>query len=315
MNSIHHWTISTGVLALALLGVGCQHPTATSQAATATAAEPVVTETQGSEKPLPVLFSAADTVTGPMRELLREYDLAELWQGNTKERRDNPTLQGFFGPDHYRFAMVFTKVEHDAQQPEVYHVWGKCRYRKNIRHFSGTLTVRQVADNEPYYSPADASFWPADTSLAPDTTQARYERALSKSSSYTLRAQLHLREEAAENSGLFEGEAVLNFYTAPGKRVGYTMAPYVGGDGPAHGSSLLLRGARRNLTTRQIKQFVVADDAFAAAPDVLKDFGIGERGGEINPKYAKLGWSELWENDEWWADSPRPTLSASLGKH
>ena len=245
-----------------------------------------------------------------MLGLLREYDLAKLWKGDTKERKENPTLQGFFGPDHYRFALAFTSVQRDARHPEVYHVQGKCRYRKNVRPFSGTITVRQLADADVYYSPQDGSFYPPhDDAMPGDTVQARYERAVSEARCYTLRAQLKLQEASAENSGIFEGEVLLNFYTAPGRRTGYAGAPSLNDKEPAGGSSLLMRGARRNMSTRQVKQFVVADDVFAAAPEVLKDFGIGERGYEINPKYNKLGWNELWENDEWWADSPKPRLS------
>ena len=279
-------------------------------AETAPVAIATVPQPRADEKALPVLFTAADTLTKPMRQLLHEYDLSKLWQGNTKERRKDPTLQGFFGPDHYRFALVFTNVVRDKQHPEIYHVQGKCRYRKNIRPFEGTLTVRQIADAEVYYSPADGSFYtpPAD-SLPSDTVQARYERAIGKARFYTLRAQLQLREDDAENSGIFEGEAILNFYAAPPQHVGYATAPALTPNEPAQGSSMLLRGSRRNVTTRQIKKFVVAEDVFAAAPDVYKDFGIGDRGGEINPKYARLGWNELWENDEWWADSPKPKLS------
>lgn len=262
------------------------------------------------EKPLPVLFSPADTLSRPMLRLLREYDLAKLWEGDTRERKENPTLQGFFGPDHYRFALAITDARRDSQRPDVYHVQGKCRYRKNIRSFSGTITVRQIADAEIYYSPHDNSFYPPHNDTMPgDTVQAIYERAVSEAQCYTLRAQLQLREAPAENSGIFEGEAVLNFYTAPGPRTGYAGAPALTDNEPARGSSLLMRGARRNVSTRQIKQFVIADDVFAAAPDVLNNFGVGDRGFQINPKYNKMGWSELWENQEWWADSPKPKLS------
>ncbi|WP_457071431.1 hypothetical protein [Hymenobacter sp. UYAg731] len=245
-----------------------------------------------------------------MLGLLREYDLAKLWKGDTKERKDNPTLQGFFGPEHYRFALAITEAHRDPRHPEVYHVRGKCRYRKNVRPFTGIITVRQISDAEVYYLPNDGSFYPAHDDLMPgDTAQAIYDRAVSKAQFYSLRAQLQIQEEIAENSGVFEGEVALNFYTAPGQHIGYAGAPALTENEPARGSAMLMRGARRNQSTRQIKRFVVADDVFAAAPDVLKDFGIGDRGGEINPKYAKLGWNELWENDEWWADSPKPKLS------
>jgi hypothetical protein len=41
----------------------------------------------------------------------------------------------------------------------------------------------------------------------------------------------------------------------------------------------------------------------------MQDLYIGERGETINPKYAGLDWSEAWENDEWWAKSPKPQLT------
>ena len=248
-----------------------------------------------------------------MRKLLRENDLSKLWQGATKDRQQNPTLQGFFGPDHYRFALAFTSVLRDAQYPEVYHVQGKCRYRKNIRPFEGTLTVRQIVDLEALWDYDDFTPQTQDSTLseaaAADSTTAQYERARRLSHPYTLRAELQLEEKHAENSGVFLGEAILNFYVANARRLGYVTAPFVSNGAPANGSEMLLQGSRRNLTTRQVKTFVVAADVFAAAPEVYKDFGIGDRGGEINPKYARLGWNELWENDEWWADSPKPRLS------
>ena len=249
-----------------------------------------------------------------MRQLLGKIDLSNLWQGDTKERRQEPTLQGFFGPDHYRFALAFTSVIRDEQQPEVYHVQGKCRYRKNIRSFAGTLTVRQIADLDAPWDYDDFSSQQApDSTLsaaaAIDSTTVQFERARRLSHPYTLRAELQMQEQEADNSGVFRGEAILNFHVTSTGRLAYVTAPFMNKEAPANGSAMLLHGSRRNATTRQVKTFVVSDDVFAAAPEVYKDFGIGDRGGEINPKYAKLGWNELWENDEWWADSPKPKLS------
>ena len=297
---------------LALLVAACQqHKPAAAVAATAASA--AVPPPMPGEEALPTLFATADTLTAPMRQLLREYDLSKLWQGGTKERQQDPTLQGFFGPDHYRFAMAFTSVTRDAQRPEVYHVRGKCRYRKNIRPFEGTLTVRQIVDLDAPWDYDEFSPQAQDSTLteaaAIDSTEAQYERNRRLSHPYTLRAELQIREETAENSGIFRGEAIINFYVATLKRLGYVTAPFVNQKAPANGSAMLLHGSRRNLTTREVKTFVVADDVFAAAPEVYKDFGVGDRGGQINPKYAKLGWNELWENDEWWADSPKPKLS------
>jgi len=298
------------LLALATASAACQPQATTTTAPSAS----VITEQPSSlakkPSPLPVLFGPADTLSAAMRSLLQKHDLSALWSGTDKQRRITPVLEGFFGPDHYRFMMVITAARRDAQNPAVYQVQGKCHYRKNIRPFFGTLTVRQVVDSEKYYSPQDASFHPVRSdSMSGEAWSAAYEQAVGQAAYYSLKARLQLQEAAAANSGIFEGEAVLNFFVAPGQRVGYAGAPAITEGEPARGSRILLRGSRLNRTTQQVKQFVVADDVFAAAPDVYKDFGVGERGGEINPKYAHLGWNEYWENDEWWADSPKPKLS------
>ncbi|GAB3868756.1 hypothetical protein GCM10028824_14530 [Hymenobacter segetis] len=232
-----------------------------------------------------------------MRRLVSQYNLANLWQGDTKDKQGNPALEGFFGPDHYRFALVFSQVRRDEQHPAIYHVQGKCHYRKNVRKFAGTLTMRQVQDlPRGYFFIAGAGSELLDTAAA---------------QTYTARAQLQLTEENSDNSGLFEGEAILDFYTlAKSKKVDYVTAVMgIDESMPTRGSGLLVRGNRLNRSTKQVKKFVISTDFFAAAPEVYKDFAIGDRGGEINPKYAKLGWNELWENEEWWADSPKPKLN------
>lgn len=300
------------LLALAALtcaSAACQPQATSTTAATVAAARPA--RPAQAAPPLPALFSAADTLTRPMRKLVEQIDLSKLWQSDTKERREHPVLEGFFGPDHYRFMMVFKQVSRDKVQPEVYHVSGKCHYRQNIRPFTGTLTLRRLEDADVFYSPSDNILSPAYAagSADADSMSERLSRAMAQLHFYSAWARLQLLEEAAENSGLFEGEAVLNFYVAPRHQVGYASAPALTAGEPARGSGLLLRGARRNTTTQQVKKFVVADDVFAAAPDVYKDFGVGDRGFEINPKYAKLGWNKAWANEEWWADSPKPSLN------
>ncbi|MVN77086.1 hypothetical protein GO988_12185 [Hymenobacter sp. HMF4947] len=292
------------LFALACASAACQ-PQATQTTATAAAGVPVATAQPASPaknvQPLPALFSAADTLTLPMRDLLHTNDLSHLWQNFGHYRDGNAEcVEGFFGPDHYHFAMVFTQVTRDATDPAVYHVVGKSRYRKNIRPFTGTLTVRQVADlSYPGFLQALAN----QQEKAADSLAGR---------TYTARAQLQLQEEQQENSGLFEGEVLLDFYAVPNQRSGFVYVfAFEGMDEklPTRGAGLLLRGNRRNVSTGQVKSFIVAPDVAAVAPYVFKDFMLDERMGEINPKYAKLGWNEFWTNDEWWADSPKPSLN------
>jgi hypothetical protein len=287
------------MLSLALAATACQQKAPATQSAVAiraAAGVPAVTAAPTASQPaMPALFKDSDTLTAPMRSLVARYNLAKLWQGY-EDREGNPALEGFFGPDHYRFALFFSEVRRDEYQPASYHVRGKCHYRKNVRNFTGTLTIRQVED-----LPRGYFFIAGAGSDLPDTTAAQ---------TYTARARLQLVEEASDNSGVFEGEAVLDFYTLAGTaKTDYVTAVMETDDSmPTRGSGLLLRGSRLNRSTHQVKSFVVSTNFFAAAPDVYKDFAIGDRGGEINPKYAKLGWNELWENEEWWADSPKPAL-------
>ena len=285
-------------LLLAVAATACQPAAST---APPTAVEPVVHATAPAataEQPLPTFFSSADTLTAPMRAVLRQHDLAKLWQSATPDRRTYPVLKGFFGPDHYRFEMVFSDVRRDAHDPALYHVRGKCHYRKNVRPFSGSLTIRRVDELE-----RGDFFLNGEGQNLPDTAAAR---------TYTAVAQVQLREEDSENSGTFEGKAVLDFYAvAAPETVDYVTSAGMGlePDWPARGAGLLLRGSRRNISTRQVKPFVVSNNVFAVSPEVYEDFEVGERGEEVNPKYAKLGWNQDWENDEWWADSPKPKLS------
>ena len=253
--------------------------------------------------PLPQALPATDTLTPAMRAVLRGHDLAQLWQhpSEAAERQLDP-FEGFFGPEHYHFALVLTQVTRDAADPAVYHLAGKTRYfpSHGIRPFTGTLTVRQLAAlSYPGFLAAQSRM----QSRAADSLHGQL---------YTAHARLQLREVPAASSGVFEGEALLDFYTVPGQPAGYVYVfDHEGTDDrlPTRGGNVVLRGSRRNLTTGQVKPFVVSPDVAAVAPGVLQDFMLDERMGQINPRYARLGWADYWQNDEWWADSLKPKLN------
>jgi hypothetical protein len=290
-------------LAWALAACQPQAPQTTAAAAASSVA-PDITRPAAIAKavqPLPVLFAPADTLTPPQREVLRTNDLSELWQ-SVGNYGGNRGFEGFFGPNHFRFGMIFTQASRDAADPAVYHVVGKSRYFQShtTRPFTGTLIVRRVADlSYPGFLAAKAR----------SEEKAAYSLA---GRTYTAHARLQLQEEARENSGLFEGEVLLDFYVIPGQQPSFVYVfAFEGTDDrlPTRGAGLLLRGNRRNVSTGQVKPFIVSPDLAAIAPSVFKDFMLDERLGQINPKYTKLGWNEYWRNDEWWADSPKPRLS------
>ncbi|MGI4761206.1 MAG: hypothetical protein ACRYF0_10900 [Janthinobacterium lividum] len=299
------------ILGLASLAA-CQHSSPATQVA-------IPTHQQLAKSPLvlpaasvPSLFNVGDTLTKANRAVLQRYNLSQLWQGYS-QRQQNSILEGVFGPDHYRFELTFQQVERDPQRPDYYQVRGKCHYRKNVRPFTGWLIVRELLPLEPPYEEDDGSLGLGirPDSISPDSFMAREQRIFSKINYYALRAEVRLVEQPAPNSGELRGEALLNFYVTPNGRLGFAPAPMRPTDGIWREGALLVRGSRRNVTTHQLKSFVVADNVYVAAADVYQDFGLGDRSyeTEINPKYSHLGWNEKWENDEWGADSPTPSLN------
>ena len=294
------------LLLLGLAACQSQAPPAAQQAATAPASAQITAVSSA----LPPVFAARDTLTAAARAVLRRYDLSALWQGAASGPSATSVLEGFFGPDHYRFEVAFTEVHRDAANPALYHVRGKCHYRKNVRPFTGSLLIRQVEDLEyPYeFDYTDANAPNQSEAAGSDSAHAVYERKLQLAHPREVRAELRLKEAPQANAGEMLAAASLLFYVKSNHRLGYVRAPFRNTDGLYNAGYMLINGHRLNISTKQVKQFVVADNVFSAAPDVYKDFEIGDRGGEMNPKYAHLGWNEKWENEEWWADSPKPKL-------
>ncbi|UOQ52007.1 hypothetical protein [Hymenobacter cellulosivorans] len=277
-----------------LASSGCQQQTAS----TATEVAPVAPEVTAASSaattaaPLaPVASASSLTKLLPeKRAFLQQNNIAPLWQNDTEERRQYPAFSGFYGADHYRISFVFTRVTQDQQRPELFHVQGKSQFKKAVTPFAGTLTVSQIAE--------------LDTFLDLDSASSATAKA------YTVTAGFELRENsAAKGAGVFRGTGYLDLYrTADGKLHQCSSMPSSADKDPTRGSGLLFSGEWVSNTTGQHKPLLLANDPFVIAPDVLKDFGIGERSGEINPKYAKLGWTEVWENEEWWADKPVSSL-------
>jgi hypothetical protein len=273
------------------------------------AAAPELAKVMAVSAALPAVFAARDTLTAEDQAVLRRYDLSELWQGGTGAPAVS-VLEGFFGPDHYRFELALTAVHRDAANPALYYVRGKCHYRKNVRPFTGTLLIQQLNDLEPPYEfdYNDADPPNQTAAVGSDSAYALYEKQIKLAHPREVRAELRIKEAPQANAGEMLAAASLLFYVKSNHRLGYIRAPFRGTDGLYNAGYMLINGSRLNISTRQIKQFVVADNVFTAAPDVYKDFEVGDRGGEMNPKYAHLGWNEKWENEEWWADSPKLNL-------
>ncbi|RTQ51680.1 hypothetical protein EJV47_07745 [Hymenobacter gummosus] len=218
------------------------------------------------------------------------HDLKTLWLPGQQEEEGGwgssgygpaPSQNGFFGADHYRIEFAITSVERDAKRPQVYHVRGKNRYKKRITPFSGTITLQQVLPGQ------------ASTDTNTDAT-------------YTFKGQFELREDAAvAGHGVFKGtlsaDAVIN---AAGKvQLGWVE------NSATKGCGYKFEGQWVSAQTGAVKPVLWGNNLNAVARLVFSDFMVGERMPHVNPKYAKLGWNRIWDNDEWWADAPASSVS------
>lgn len=281
------------IIGLLTLGVlACQHHAAP-VVRVAAAPLPVAAVMPAVAPPLAAPAAAPDSLTPAMQTMLRQFDLSPLWVGDTAYADGYPVLTGFFGPDHYGISLIIDHAERDAREPALFHVRGRDRFRKVITPFEGTIRVRQIAD--------------FDSSYIMRSTIKDSVKVYTATAAFTLR-----QAPTGKQYGVFSGEAFVDFYVT---NDGYYRAPEVLMEGiidtntPTLGSGRLLRGTWVNSLTGAKKPLLVAADVFVIAPEIFPDFGVGDRGTQVNPKYAKLGWSELWENEEWWAESPKLSLN------
>jgi len=265
---------------LALAGTACQ-PQGNATAAKDTrpanaAAEP---------KPEAPLEQGASASAAP----LSQVDLADAWSNATAEANGNPSMEGFYGPSHYRISFYFSTVRRDSLHPEVYHIRGINRYKKVITPFEGTCTVTRFA-------------------ALPDTVEMENSSQLR---AYTAFAEYTLREDPkTKGAGVYAGKAMLDFaVNARNKAHQARFGIDLGLDNPTKGSGLLFQGTWRDNRTGQQKPASWSSNFLVIVPEALEKIGLGSRGDTIYPELAKYGWNEWFENNEWWATSPKPRLN------
>jgi hypothetical protein len=208
-------------------------------------------------------------------------------------REKQPEIQsvvynGFYGTDHYRIEMYFASVTKDAQKPNVYHVKGKSRFKKNVKPFTGTITLYEA---EPLH----------DKSVSKKELKARKISQL-----YASSGTFEFTEDSTySNAGVFRGKVYVNFasYTDRTSRLWFFSEK-----GKTRGAGFLFDGEWANYKTGKTKPILLPSDIFMIANSLLTDFKIGGRGVEINPKYRKLGWDSFWQNEEWWNEPAKTAL-------
>ena len=214
------------------------------------------------------------------QQLLTQHDLAGLW--SLPERESAAVYNGFYGSDHYRIEMYFASVTRDSLRPDQLHITGKSRYKKNITPFRGTVTIDSLAALRVIKKPGD-----------PDVAPGPERR-------YLAVGHFTLREDSlVAGSGQFAGKLVMDFNVDQEGDLSFDYFLNT----PTRYGGFLFEGQWRSYQTGTTKPVLWANAFFAVANNVLKDFDIGEREVDINPKYRHLGWDTFWTDEEWWNEA------------
>jgi hypothetical protein len=278
------------LLPLALASPACQQSAPPAQSQTEA---PLATAKPAAAKAATPTATADTALTASMQALLQQHDLAPLWAN----RADGGAaaafaMEGFYGPPHHRISFYFGNVERDLAQPNLFHVTGLDRYKKVITPFSGTITVRALR--------------PFTKGMFLDVAEAD-----SAAPAYTAVARFALNEDpSTKGAGNYAGEALLDFYIDSQQHLHLASSHPMSSElNPTLGSGLIFRGYHVSNQTGLRKSVAFSRDYSMVVPESLAKLGLGARSEEVNPNLAKLGWNENWENEEWWAKSPKPSFS------
>ena len=299
----------TVLLAVVLLSWACSRTQKTEKTVVAQlrthkeAVDTLRTDADAPVKPLEVSGLADEK----MRKIFASYDLSTCWaeekpeaqaaaiqensesgQNTGDEYSQAAVYNGFYGADRHRIEMYFASVKKDSLEPNVYHVAGKSRFKKNITPFAGTIVLDSIAEfKDPNISTEDL-------------------RQMEVSRLYTTSGTFRFAEDSSyAGSGVFSGKTFVDFSL---KEYDDIELWFFSQTDKTKGTGFLFDGEWRSHKTGKTKPIIWAKDIFMIANDILDQFSIGERDVEINPKYRKLGWDNFWENEEWWNEPAKTAL-------
>ena len=271
-------------LALALAGTACQPQASAPQVLAAGLPKAALDKTAA---------PPADSLTASQRRLLQQHSLADLLETNPTHNPKVRSFDGFFGADHRHIEVIFTEVRQDASQPNRYYLQGKNRYKGQITPFTGTLLLTRLAD-QPRFT---------DQEVAKGFTTSEHNQA----AMFTALGNFVLRQDStAKNAGVFRGRVAIDWWVNPQGEVREESRTR---ETLTQDGGIKFEGRWTPYGPAAPQPVVWVADIFSYGPRVLQDFGVGERTPNFKSKYARLGWDDYWKNDEWWADTPKPTAT------
>lgn len=216
------------------------------------------------------------------KALLAKIDLGTLLK---EDYPDN----GFYGADRYRIEFIFTELQRTLNDPSVYAIKGKNKFKNTISNFEGLIEVKEMsAFFDPNLDTADIS-------------------DMNFSKMYALNGEFKFTEDPTLNtSGVFSGTFKMEFGLMQDSTL---QLWFFSENSPAGGCGYRFDGEWSSYKKPDVKKPVIwSRDLFRFANDILKDFSYGERDIEINEKYRHLGWDTFWSGDEWWNESPKKSM-------
>ena len=208
--------------------------------------------------------------------------LAPLWQvdagGNPSEVHN-----GFFNHERQRLEMVFLGIERDGRNLNLYHVRGKDRRYRKVKPFVGTFSFASVQLGAPRQQ--------GNTS---GNGQEKVVPGLA-TGTFVLKETAPASDHSA---GTFQGTMAVDFLVMPDKSVVFNPAPT---GARTRQAGMLLEGRWTAATGAATSSVLVQNGNAVIGSGLMPRFDIGDRGQEINPRYTRVGWDTLWENEEWWA--------------
>lgn len=222
------------------------------------------------------LMSLADTLDAEQRAtLLRHCDIAALLAISPKY----PAPQnGFVGPTPQRLEVIFKRVTQHDQHPGVYRVEGLTRIKSDIQPLQGTIKlqrVRRAWEDAPQTYIATGTF---------HFTQLAYSGQVAASWQGLVAVDFEVQEGRTK---LFLEEGA--------------MLPISRG--------FAFEGTRATNRGKAPERVIWAANFGPLGSTILEGFGPGGRSEEVAPRYRKYGWDKYWENNEWWVDALKPSLT------
>jgi|GEM_PF-1955102 len=202
---------------------------------------------------------------------VKNYNLALLWRADRlklislKRNESFPEPYGTLGKNNQRFYIHYTSVVKDPANPYRYQVLGKTRVGKQVRPFTGTITVTQAGifkpgENNPY---------------APDSYKG-YKRG-------KLVCHVVFNEASAPGSGTINGELTTDFCINAQNQLLYDTLDF-GIDG--YGNNYFT-GSLVNHTTKAAQKLQYGDYNIPGS-DLSDVDGI-----TVPPQYEKYGWQSF----------------------